>query len=65
MREVGSSISLEELRMLYADLTQTLRRNRINELFNLEMLEGASLAGKVQSLIDYSERRGWLCVSQP
>jgi hypothetical protein len=53
------AFSLEELRVLYADLRQTLRRNGINELFNLEMLEGAGLAGKVQSMIDYSERRGW------
>jgi hypothetical protein len=53
------AFTLEELRLLCADIRQALRRNGIDQPFSLDMLEGAGLSGKAQSLIDHCERRGW------
>src|SRR5258708_29688697 len=54
------AFSLEELRTLCADLTQELRNQHIHELITLDMLPGNDLRGKVQSLIEYCDRRGYL-----
>ncbi len=50
----------EELGLLCANISQQLHRNGIDEPFSLDMLKGSSLPAKVQSLIGYCERRGWL-----
>ena len=53
------AFTLEELRLLCADIRQALRRNGIDQPFSLDMLEGVGLSGKAQSLVDYCEMRGW------
>jgi len=53
------AFTLEELRLLCADIRQALRRNGIDQPFSLDLLEGVGLSGKAQSLIDHCERRGW------
>lgn len=50
----------EELELLCANISQLLRRNGIHEPFSLDMVKGVGLPMKVQNLIGYCDRRGWL-----
>lgn len=54
------TFSMEDLRTLCADITQSLRRDGKDELINLDLLEGSGLRAKAQSLGEYCERRGYL-----
>lgn len=54
------AFTLEELELLCVDIRQVLRGYGVDEPLNLDMLPGAPLPVKAQSLIDYCERRGWL-----
>lgn len=51
----------EDLSILCADIRQALSSNGIiDEAINLESLGGEGIRGKVQNLIEYCDRRGWL-----
>ena len=54
------AFTLEDLRVLCADITQALHRDGIDELVSPDLLEGIGLRGKAQSLIEYLDRRGYL-----
>jgi hypothetical protein len=58
---IVDAFSEDDLRILCADIGQALRNNRFNRVrVSLDFLTGSGLPGKVQSLIDYCEMRGWL-----
>jgi metacaspase-1 len=52
--------SLEDLQILCTDIHENMLRDQISLLVNLDMVGGGSFPVKVQNLIDYLNRRGYL-----
>jgi hypothetical protein len=57
---IVKSFSLEDLEILCADLQQALAEAGIDLQVNLDLVEGNGKTAKVQSLIGYLDRRGYL-----